>query len=65
VMYRDAITQADVSLACFMTYLREAMPFDLDTTPQLRARVERLEALPLFARYYVPFDAPVPTEAPA
>jgi glutathione S-transferase len=60
----DAISQADITLACFATYLREAVPFDLSAMPALRARVARLEALPLFAASYAPFDPPVPT-APA
>ena len=60
----DAISQADVSLACFITYLRDSVQVDLDATPALRARVARLEALPLFAKYYLPFDPPKPTAAP-
>jgi glutathione S-transferase len=57
----DAISQADVSLACFVTYLRDSVQVDLDATPQLRARVARLEALPVFAKYYLPFTPPKPT----
>ena len=56
-----AISQADITLACFITYLRDAVPVDLAPTPALRARVARLEAMPVFAKYYLPFDAPVPT----
>jgi glutathione S-transferase len=55
----DAISQADITLASFITYLRDAAGFELSACPALRARLERLESLPLFARYYVPFDAPV------
>lgn len=57
----DAITQADITLACAVTYLREAVPLDLAPFPALQARVARYEALPLFARFYAPFDAPSPT----
>lgn len=57
----DAITQADITLACVVTYLRDAVPFDLAPFPALQARVSRYEALPLFARFYLPFDAPNPS----
>jgi glutathione S-transferase len=57
----EAISQADVSLACFTTYLRDSVQVDLDATPRLRERVARLEALPLFAKYYLPFTPPKPT----
>ena len=60
----DAMTQADVTLACYATYLHDAIPVDLSTYPSLRARVQRCEELEVFRRYYIPFDAPVPTEAP-
>ena len=56
----DAITQADVSLACFVTYLRDSVQVDLDRSPALRDRVARLESLPVFAKYYLPFDPPKP-----
>ena len=55
-----SISQADITLAAFITYLRDAAGFELSAYPALRARLDRLEALPLFAQYYVPFDAPVP-----
>ncbi|GAB2510132.1 glutathione S-transferase family protein [Pseudoxanthomonas sangjuensis] len=55
----DAMTQADVTLACFCTYLHDAVPLDLSPYPALRQRVERYESLPLFRQFYVPFDAPV------
>jgi glutathione S-transferase len=57
----ERISQADVSLACFVTYLRDSVQVDLDATPHLRARVARLEALPVFAKYYLPFSPPKPT----
>jgi glutathione S-transferase len=57
----EAISQADVTLASFITYLRDAVPVDLSPFPRLRSRVAGLEAQPMFMKYYVPFDAPVPT----
>lgn len=57
----EAMTQADITFACFLTYVREAVPFDLSAYSSLLVRLDRYQALPLFARYHVPFDAPVPT----
>jgi len=57
----DAISQADVSLACFVTYLRDSVQVNLDWSPSLRDRVARLESLPVFSKYYLPFDPPKPT----
>jgi glutathione S-transferase len=60
----DTMTQADITVACYTTYVCEAVPLALDDFPALRAHVRRCEALPVFRRFHVPFDAPVPT-APA
>ena len=57
----DAMTHADMAVACFTTHLREALPLDLAPWPALRAHVDRCEALPVFRAHYIPFDAPVPT----
>ncbi|MFT3807866.1 glutathione S-transferase family protein [Arenimonas sp.] len=57
----ETMTQADITFACFLAYVREAVPFDLSPYPALSARLDRYQTLPLFARYHVPFDAPVPT----
>lgn len=54
------LSQADITLACYLTYLREAVPFDLAAYPALLANVERCEALPVFKKFYVPFDPPDP-----
>jgi glutathione S-transferase len=54
------ITQADVAFACFLTYLRDALPLDLAPTPAIAARLARIEALPAFAATYTPFEAPKP-----
>ncbi len=59
----DAMTQADITLACYVTYLRDAVPLDLSAHPSLQARVERYEALPVFQQFYVPFFTPVPNHA--
>ena len=61
----DAMTHADISVACFTTHLREALPLDLAPWPALRAHVDRCEALEVFRNHYIPFDAPVPTSKAA
>lgn len=55
----DSITQADITLTCFVTYLRDALPETLAQYPALRARVEACESRPLFRHRYMPFEAPV------
>jgi glutathione S-transferase len=57
----DAMTHADIAVACYVTHLREALPLDLAPWPALRAHVDRCEALPVFRAHYIPFDAPAPT----
>ena len=57
----DAMTHADIAVACYTTHLRESLPLDLAPWPALRAHVDRCEALPVFRQHYIPFDAPVPT----
>lgn len=52
------ITQADITLGCFVTYAREAVPEPIDDFPALRERVDRYQALPVFQRYYAPFFQP-------
>jgi glutathione S-transferase len=54
------LTQADITLGCFVNYLREAVPVDLESYPALRARVDFYEGLPLFSQFHIPFDAPEP-----
>lgn len=54
----DAISQADITLACYLTYLSEAVPVPLGEYPVLRTRVARCEALPAFRKYYARFDPP-------
>lgn len=57
----DAITQADITLVCGLTYAVEAAGLALDDAAlsALRARHARLSALPVFREIYAPFDAPV------
>lgn len=61
----DRIGTADITVACFSTYAREAVPEPLDAFPALQARVARCETLPVFRRYYAPFFQPSATGAPA
>jgi glutathione S-transferase len=59
----DTMTQADITIACYTTYLRDAVPLDLSAYPSLQERVQRCEALPVFQQFYVPFYTPVPNPA--
>ena len=59
----DAMTHADIAVACYTTHLRESLPLDLSPWPALSAHVDRCEALPVFRQHYIPFDAPVPQAA--
>ena len=56
----DRIGQADITLACFCTYLRDAVPVDLTPYAALRARCEQIEDLRALREFYLPFEAPVP-----
>ncbi|MBS0463046.1 MAG: glutathione S-transferase family protein [Proteobacteria bacterium] len=58
----EKISQADVTLACYCTYLRDAVPLELSAYPALHERVRRCEALAAFGKFYLPFDAPAPKE---
>jgi glutathione S-transferase len=53
------MTQADITLACYVTYAHEGALEPLDPFPALRARHARYEALPVFRRYYAAFEPPV------
>jgi glutathione S-transferase len=52
------MTQADITLACCCTFLRDAVPFDLAAYPALLARLDHYESLPVFQQFRVAFDAP-------
>jgi glutathione S-transferase len=60
-LFGDSITQADVTLACAMTYASETvgLPVEEAALPAMRARHARLEQLPAFREIYLAFDAPV------
>jgi glutathione S-transferase len=60
----DAMTQADITLACFMTYVTEAVPTDLSPYVHLAARVAHIEALPVLRQFHEPFQPPAPTAVP-
>jgi len=55
-----ALSQADITVSCAFTFLREALrPPELVTRyPQLVARVEHCEALPAFRNTHLPFFVP-------
>ncbi|GAB1595088.1 glutathione S-transferase family protein [Lysobacter claricitrinus] len=59
----DAMTLADITVACYVTHGRHAVPVDLSRWPALAAHVERCEALEVFASHYVPFFVPQPKGA--
>jgi glutathione S-transferase len=56
----DKLSQADVTVTCALTFLREALrPLDLSTPyPRLTALVDRCETGPAFKSAYLPFFAP-------
>ncbi|TZF88137.1 glutathione S-transferase family protein [Cognatilysobacter lacus] len=59
----DAMTLADITIACYVTHSRHAAPVDLARWPALMAHVERCEALEVFAAHYAPFYVPQPKGA--
>lgn len=52
------LSQADITLACVTTYLREAPRIDLAPYPALVRCAEHALALPQMREIYLPFDAP-------
>ena len=54
-----APSQADITLACVYTYLREAVGIDFGPYPALARCAERALALPAMQAIYLPFDAPI------
>lgn len=58
-----AMGLADITVACYTTYLKDAVPADLARWPALAAFVARCEALDVFARHYQPFYIPKPKGA--
>jgi len=57
----DAMTLADITVACYATYLKDATPVELSRWPALAALVARCEALDVFQRIYAPFYTPKPS----
>ena len=59
----DAMSLADITVACYVTQGRHAAPVDLSRWPALAAHVERCEALEVFRAHYAPFFIPQPKGA--
>lgn len=59
----DAMSLADITVACYATHIRHAAPVELSRWPALRAHVERCEALDVFRAHYAPFYVPQPKAA--
>jgi hypothetical protein len=57
----ERLTQPEITLGCVLKYVSEAAEQDLAQWPRLAEQSKRLEALPVFQKYYRPFFAPVPT----
>ena len=59
-MVADRLTQADITLACAYTFIKETecTGAPLDFCPALQAFVARCESLPEFRTTYTPWDAP-------
>ncbi|MBF8270625.1 MAG: glutathione S-transferase [Gammaproteobacteria bacterium] len=57
----DRLTQADITLACVVTFISESVSTEapLDAYPVLRSFVARCESLPEFRATYAPWGAPV------
>jgi glutathione S-transferase len=56
----NRLTQADITVTCALTYLREALGLEPARYPKLARHVERCNALPVFREIYAPFFAPDP-----
>jgi glutathione S-transferase len=56
----DRIMQADITVACVFTFLKDTMQLNTDNAPYpaLWALVQRCEALPEFKAAYMPFFVP-------
>jgi glutathione S-transferase len=59
----EAMTLADVTVACHSTYASQSLPVDLSRWPSLSAHVARCEALDVFRAHYAPFFTPQPKGA--
>ncbi len=54
----ERMTQADITVACVVTFLQDAVHVDMSAYPSLQALVERCEALPEFQSTRLPFFTP-------
>ncbi|GAB6196846.1 glutathione S-transferase family protein [Lysobacter xanthus] len=59
----DSMTLADITVACYVTHGRDAVPVDLSRWPALAAHVDRCEALEVFRAHYAPYYIPQPKGA--
>ncbi|GAA4856375.1 glutathione S-transferase family protein [Luteimonas vadosa] len=59
----DAMGLADITVACYATYLQDSAPAELARWPALAAHVEKCEALDVFRRHHAPFFIPKPSGA--
>ena len=56
----DAMSLADITVACYVTHGKDATPVDLARWPALAAHVARCESLDVFRAHYAPFYIPQP-----
>jgi glutathione S-transferase len=56
----DAMALADITVACYATYLKDSAPVELTRWPALAAHVAQCEALEVFQRFHAPFFVPQP-----
>ena len=56
----ERMSQADITVACAVTFISEAAGTDAARFPALSALVARCEALPEFRAFHVPFFTPTP-----
>lgn len=56
----EQMSQADITVACAFTFIREAVSADAARFPALMALAARCEALPAFKVFHVPFFPPTP-----
>ena len=59
----DAMSLADITVACYANYASEALPVDLAQWPALAAFVARCQALEVFRAHHAPFFVPKPKGA--
>lgn len=61
----ESMTLADITVACYATYLQDAVPVELARWPALAAHVARCESLDVFSAHRAPFYLPRPAGAEA